>query len=519
MIYAILLPAICICLLILMYRNRHLPIFVNPKQVMGNLSTDQKYWRDILIILMVVGYLGMSVLLMLSWRQGDDWRNMFVGVKPLDMRIPLAFQTYSNRISRLGDLYIFLVGCTQTRWETFFVTPWLAISAPLLLFRLCKKQDDCIFSAKGVSFWIFIFFLCLLGVHNKGFWRNYRCWAAVVNYLVPTLSTIWLLAYYRIDQKKSTAPQSKISLFAIFIIGVVSGWGSECISAILVPVLILLLAFQWRKRIAAWRDQQYVGLLGVLAGATMLFASPALSGRAESARKTMVLKLSEMSDSARQYFLEHLDWAALGKLQLDASTYIGDFSFFEKMYFIPFLAKRFWKCGALGFITVAVLTLLVLFFAQKGKRRSITVALVTTAFAWLMAFSYMQGCIPGPMSFLPPCFITIAAASFLFLRFDGWKWIRHALVLGMAAYSLSILVPAGIEAWEYKGFEVKRWDNIQKQIASGAVDISLPKPYKKKPKDRLGLIAERDLSDKANKYPNVHAALALKVRSIKQQKP
>lgn len=149
-----------------------------------------------LVALMVLCYTSLAVLLSFSWIQGDEWYFLDWGKLSFQERLLSAWKHYLTWVSRLGEFLVILLGFSESRWQSWLITPLFAAVAPLALHALVKRRGDTIISNKGCWFYVGTFFLCLLGVYLP-WWRNYWCVAASFNYLYPTVLTLYFLSWFR----------------------------------------------------------------------------------------------------------------------------------------------------------------------------------------------------------------------------------------------------------------------------------------------------------------------------------
>lgn len=86
----------------------------------------------------------------------------------------------------------------------------------------------------------------------------------------------------------------------------------------------------------------------------------------------------------------------------------------------------------------------------------------------------------------------------------------------MTAYTLCLLVPAGAEAWKYKKYEVRRYNEICRQKSEGKIDIVLDYPYQKEPEHSMGLVGGY-VDSNPDGWPNTSMKYVFQVRSIVQK--
>ena len=149
-------------------------------------------WVIVLVSTSLLFYAFLSFLLSLSWLGGDDF--FFPHNVPFSEHISHAIGKYCNGVSRFGESIVCLTGVSENRWQHFVLTPIFIILLPYTLFRLVKREQDTIFSAKGLIFYVLIISLLISQV--PGFdWRNFRCYAAATNYLWPLVTIALFLSY------------------------------------------------------------------------------------------------------------------------------------------------------------------------------------------------------------------------------------------------------------------------------------------------------------------------------------
>lgn len=476
-----------------------------------------KQWRYVIYGSMATAWLLLAVVLMSSWIKGDDWRNIAEGNIPLGQSLRHAAYYYFSFVSRLGDFIVILFGQSRLMWQNYILIPLMAAVAPIAFHRLCKKEGETIYSWKGFLFYWFVLCLCLVGVYTKS-WRNYWCWSAALNYLFPSLVAVYLASHYRMDELGKRGDSKTCAV--LFVCGVIAGWGTECLSVMLCGLIGLWGILTYRGKLPKWGISRCCGVLGVLLGAVMLFASPALQNRSNVAREQMQLDITTLSGEEVHSFLGNLSWDSLGQLQgAGGVIFLGDFSLFDKLYFLPFVFERFWECCFRSAIVIFILLIIYLFILRNGKGGKCSWMIIWGGilFTCTMAASYTYSCIPWHMSFLPPCFVLVAVAAYLFNRLEN-RYILSLLALLITGYTILLIMPPTIEAWKYKKFELARFDYIDEQKALGNLDIVLPYPCANEPEDELGLIRPGMVSESPNRYPNSTMAKALKVRSIIQKK-
>lgn len=460
------------------------------------LGSEKGKWVAVLLALAIVSGVVLALFLSLSWTRGDDWRDIFCRGSALSSRIPNALGYYLSYVSRIGDIFIWLIGQSFGRLEANIATAIAAAAAPFALFRLCRCPGTDIWSARGSAFYLFAFCLCLTGVCMEP-WNSYRCWAVVINYLIPTLATVYFLSHCRTDSR--TDKDSKIRCIFLFALGIFCGWGTECGDVILIPSLVAFgLYCHYRKQ--AWTTSLSFGVLGTWLGAALLFASPALQARSDAARNNIPFRVADLSPEQLQGFFSHLNWETANLLKGTGGViFIGDFSFADKLRFFPLLLERFWNCCHIGVIALVILVFLTLLYNKEDKLKNLAVAAGGLLISFTMASSYLASCIPWETSFLPPCFVIVGTCCYLFLRLPSKRIAVWVPAIAIVTYALSVFVPTGIEAWEYKKYELAQYDEIARQAKNGCTHIVLPYPYEQEPQNRMGLISPNHISEDSSK--------------------
>lgn len=458
-------------------------------------------------------YVLMSMLLYSSWVKGDDWAfiNMSEDVS-LYSRYRTALHRYLTWVSRGGEFYGTLIGLSFNRWQNWFFVPLVSVFAPFAFFAMVKRPGDTIYSRTGVLFYISIFFLCLLGV-NLPVWRNYWCYAAAVNYLFPTVLTVWFLSYYRTD--RGAIYSKKTQCLALFVLGLLSGWGTECMTVTVLPLLSVWVFYNLLRK-NRLPLSSYWGYVGFLAGAFLLFASPALSMRNKQVTESLQGFVSSMNSDHLEHFLHNLNAETIELLRgVSGIISLKDIPIFSHIYFIPYASQLFMSCCWVAMLVFTIL-IVIRFVSKKESKKDLLVAMSFLLISWLCSFSYLAQCIPNTMSYLPPSFILIAGCGYLFIR-TKFALFNAFLTAALLIFAGITFVPPGIEAWNYKKYEKMRHEQILSLKAQGVDHIVLERPYPTEPKDEISLIKRADLKDNPDKYPNQDVAHYYKVSTIRQK--
>ncbi len=467
-----------------------------------------KKWAIVLISISLLFYAFLSYLLSLSWLGCDDY--FFPHNVPFTEHFSHAVGKYCNGVSRLGESIVCLTGVSENRWQHVVMTPIFIILLPFTLFRLVKREQDTIFSAKGVIFYVLIISLLISQVPGFG-WRNFRCYAAATNYLWPLVTIALFLSYYRADAQFNSK-KLILTVPVFFLMGLYVGWSVECIACLIAPAMLITCI------VKAVRKRCYVphlsGLLGILFGVFFIFSSPALAKRAAWASRDSLFNVQEMSFSEAFEFacsITPQNMHQLGGAAIPA--YIGDFPFILRPLFFPELMSQYIPFCTFPLAACLIFSLLICFSKQKNKKRTFIIALSGAGISFLCATTYLMACIPYSMSFLPAMFFLLATAGYLMLRTP----LKRSLVVGipMLAYMLYFLIPSMCEAYDLVPARDAQLQLIQDKISKGETDIVLPYPYPYEPVDRLYIIRQGLLSPNPEDYPNHLARQYFKVNTIR----
>ncbi len=495
----------------LIYCAYRLPFHATPIQPQQKIDKVNLIY---ITICALTAYTLLALLLSTSWVKGDEW--FFISVyenSGITSRLETAFNRYLTWVSRGGEFYGTLIGLSYNRWQNWLLVPLVVVLAPFAFYTMLRvRPTDSIFSPRGTLFYLSILCLCLVGIYIPA-WRNYWCYAAAVNYLFPTVFIVWFLSFYRNDAgtQKSRTPKCIL----LFCLGALSGWGTECMTAIVLPVLtswVLYNLFSGKNKLSL---HSYWGYAGFIFGSYALFGSPALATRGKIVADSLGNRLTGMSEEQLTNFLNNLDSAAVESLR-GASGIISlkDIPLLKHIYFIPYISELFISCCIVGLIAFTYLFITTI-LQKENRMRNVAVSCAFMIMAWGCAFSYLVQCIPGQISFLPPCFIIIAGCGYLMLRIQrivASAFLAIVLIIG----TFLTFIPAGIEAWEYKKYERARHETIIKLKEQGHTEINLPPPYPSRPNDPILLITAQDLQNDPKAYPNSLVADYYKLQSISQ---
>lgn len=468
-----------------------------------------------------IAYTALALLLSTSWLKGDDftfmghlWKNT-----TMEAAWDAATHRYSTWVARFGDFFAVLFPLSESRWQVWLINPALVVSIPFALFRLFRTDTkDTIASSKGLVFFWFCFFLFLLSAEMPH-WRNYWCYAASTNYLWPSVGFIWLVSCYNpCNWNKVQASNAEMIGIGLFILGFICGWGMECTAVTMVPMLVLWVVYNWWRKIKlpvfCW-----AGVIGVVWGAYVLFASPSHASRLETISKSRKLDIYSMTPEQITDFVQNLDWDKVNMLKGAASlTSLDGIPLWQHVYFLPYLWERFWNLSNVAFCFSAVLLISLLCsnrYKQEGKRILVVVGMLL--FACVMACSYLAASIPQGMSYLPCAFMVASACAMLFfMHSDNSCFSARQLIVSvvLSIIGLMYFVPAAIEGIKLYPYRIKQQELIHQMQQQGHEHIVLPYPVPFPPENRLCLFAV--LSAEGDRYPNRHAARTYKVRTIRQ---
>lgn len=488
-----------ITIMILFYLSKKTtePYITTPK-----LSTDKSASTKSIVILTIIlsaTYLFLLFIIKSSWLNGDEFVILHVSSLPLVERLQIAGGSYLHWVSRVGELICNIGGIHLNRWQIFIINPLVIISIPIALWKLLGNDYSKIASAKGLTFFIFLIGLLMAG-NSIGLWKCYTNYAASANYLWPILFNIIFLSFYN---PKNWHSDSTFFVFnvAIFTIGLIAGWGTECISVIVFPILVIFLSYRLRKKLHT-PVYAYTGLMGYLWGIMLMFASPAHATRCMKAASFRSIQPEHMS------FTEVFNWvSSLTPEKLDMlgapNVSLHGIPLILHIYFLEPMAQIFWAESSL-FTTILIILTIILLIIKKGNRKKVVlISLSSISLAWISASAYLSQSIPTEMSFVPPAFFIVAGISYHFLTLLKHSPIKSFIFASLIAImALFNVVPSWIEAIEYKHYEANQYKLINQAINGGLKNINIPSPYTSVPENKLRLINFRHLSEDAQSYTN-----------------
>lgn len=465
-------------------------------------------------LVLALTYAVFYVIISSSWLTGDEWA--FLGSKNLSFtgNLKLTFDRYMGWVSRFGNFLGFSIKLSENRWEHVLITPLLITLLPIAVHRLVAPKGKTIFSVEGVVF--IVFFVALFSVsdslkHYRVFWD----FAASVNYLWPLIFIAFFLSFFRKDRGVICDARWYVCVF-LFLLGVYSGWSLECISCLLLPGLLVWSLWQLRKK-KGIPQHLYFGVVGVIWGAVLLFASPANKCRMAIGVRKRAFDPTDMSFWEIFNFTLDQSPENMAKLSGGAvSAVLEGIPLPLHAMYVPSLMKIWMAGGLIALIICAILMGITAIRKHDSRKNTLLFGGAGMMLSMLCACSYLYAGIPLGMSFFPATFIMACTASFLYLRLDGsiGKFVQGGLALLVLSYAIYGIAPSVAEALTYKKYEKKRWDAIYQQVDAGVKNVVLPPSYPQPPQDKLGLISRADLSENPKKYPNTVAAKYFGIRTI-----
>lgn len=491
-----------------------------PSLITVNQSLPCRFWVILTCSVILICYLLYGYLVSLAWLRLDElgvYGN--VGVLSLSERFRFAWDNYLNFVSRFGQLIRNTVGISQNRWEMWITVVPAVVLTPLAMWavirpsRLTPHQASTIFSLRGVMFYLAIFSLCLIGSYTKN-WFCQSEYAAGCNYLTIHVIFLYILSYFRTDQVNKR--NSIWVCLGAFILGLLAGWSTEAITVVMLPLLLAYTAFMAWKHRHILPLRTYSALAGMVCGAYMLFASPALYLRSDKTSSTVSSFVNSMTPDQLQNWLENLTSTEV--LKLRGFAYIislADIPLLDHIYFIPFASERMWECAQNSMIAFIILALLYAATQRQGILKPLLMALGFVGVGWLCSYSYLASCIPQEISYTPSCYMVIVGCAFLLWRLKfKVDTVVVAAIITICAF-ITIL-PSAIEAQQYKKYEKARFAYIEQQAAAGVQDIVIKNAVPKKPADKMGLLRVNDITGNPKDYRNAGVAKYHHVKSIRQ---
>ena len=448
-------------------------------------------WLVSVSLLSVVLYSVFAYVISLSWMKSDEW----VFVMMQDGTILDVVHTCINRWlhanGRLGDIVGSVLGLAENRWQHIFLTPLFIVGAPYAVYALVRQRaEKHLFNMRGFFFVLFFVTIFAISVNTTP-WRNYYDYAAAINYLWPSTMICFFLSYFRSDLWTPSSDSRSCALFLI-VLGVYCGWSMECITLFFVPLLLFWFIIRCRKKLYVPRSC-FFGLCGFMIGAFFLISSPGLATRGSGELVNSMVNVSDFSfGEALEFVCNH---SPDNMQQIKGRTvdlYLKDLPLILRPFYFPELISRFVSCCYP--LLLFTLLLFVISVKELGFRRSkiVIISLLMILLSIASASSYLYGCVPRKMSYLPAIFIMAVACSYLYINlFSRYSLICKLLTAGaVVAFGVTIF-PSALEAIEYKqyGLEVRR--GMYEKIRKSEKDALIPPvTYPVAPKNKIGLITD-----------------------------
>ncbi|MDO5449777.1 MAG: DUF6056 family protein [Akkermansia sp.] len=449
-----------------------------------------KCCRIVLAIVSLLSFALLALLLYTCWMRGDEW-GFAIGDHSFFSRAIQGASGYFFRNSRLGELVGVLVTVSECKWQVFILNPLFAVALPFALHRLFRKPGESMATPQGIAFFCFAFYL---GIQSACLspWRNFTCFAASVNYLWPSVIIIYFLSLFNPSTwQESLFPSISLRVKCILlaILGLYCGCSVECLSVTLLPVLTLWVLYRAYKRLPVPVTCK-IAYYGFLWGTFLLFASPSLYRRAEREGAKLAIDVSTFSPEQLSEFVRNLSWEQVHGLTGGSMvTILKGIPLSDHVFFFPFLANKFLQCCSVGCVCLLILVVIMAFKYRSCRKSDFAWVLGIFLLGWGCASSYLVQCIPMRMSFLPPSFIVLAAASLALVTLYRLKCRVACWIVTMAVMVLAFVtfIPAGIEAWPLKKVEDARYADIHRQIEAGNRDVRVVMKLDKYPSDPLCL--------------------------------
>lgn len=462
------------------------PYIVSSDDTM-KLCTPRRLYVYLILISVVLAYAMISGLLYCTWLSGDSWWLQMMSQQSFSVKFHDALWRYFGWVGRIGEQIGVWWSLSPSRWQFWLLTPVFVTVFPFVVKRAIRAEMP-MASPKGIIFFWLCIVLSLIGVSTEPAWRNYTCYFAHITYLWPTIWSIFFLSIYTTNRETFGGRYPFLNGgFALFL-GVISGWGTECFTATVFPLLLGWSVYHLVRRLPMSYSARW-GIAGFIIGAALLFGSGAAAGRA--GEHTILYKLPY--DELLQ-FVYHLDWSKVSRLNTGSiPANLIDVPLHLRVFFAPYLLDFFWNAVSLTAAFAATIILLHLLFNRSRFYSSVKEPMLWITLSCVMALSYLGGCIPSHYSFLPSCFIAICGALLLWSRLG--KWTAYSVGIFLISYGMvAFIVPALIEGIQYKPYEVARASEIRRQASLGIKHIHLNAPYPTTPRDPLHIITSEKLT-------------------------
>lgn len=456
------------------------------------IHTKKKRHIIIFSVTLLLCYIALALLFYTAWVNGDEIACLTFQLLSIKERIILGCSSYFRWVPRIGEQIIILGSLSLNRWQHWIISPLFILLVPLGFLRIVKKPQDIL---TGKQFVLFVLFIVVLqmAMDGIGTWSNYKNYVSFSTYIWPTATTIYLLSFFNSSTwLKKDFDFSIKKCILLFLLGLYSGWGCECVTVIVLPMLLVWFAYQLIKK----RPCPYTclsGILGFTWGAMLMFVSTAHKWRTIKVCKwNRSIKPEEMSDSAIWEMVTNITPDTLGKLGGIDGLMLHGIPYHLHIFFLPIAAEKFWNESYVA--TYILIALCILSFFSKGisKKKIAITFLLSMGLAWICACSYLAQTIPTPTSFVSPVYFILAGCGYLFYNLMKEKLqLAFILTIFLTLWTMWHTLPPALEAWEYKGYEQAMYREIIRQREAGIQDIKLNFPYTKKPKDTLGFINPR----------------------------
>jgi len=462
------------------------------------------------ILTVLISYILVSWLLYYSWLNGDDFGWLICGNQPLNEKLHIIGGSHLHWVSRHGDTIATIIGVSLNHWQVWILTSAVIALAPFAFCRLLKKDSTSTLASPYVTLYLFIFAI-MLSPSSVGWWQDYTCFVSGTTYIWSSVGTVFFLSYYN-KYNWVHSLHDKSSYYKsiwIFLLGIYSGWGTECLTVVILPLLAIYCLYKHVKKLYIPLSC-YIGLLGYILGAIFLFVSPAHSFRAKVAASFRGIIPENLTYDQIWNFCTNLTHTEIEMLGGDKVTLQG-IPYHLHIFFFPRMAELFWEESKIATISLILITIIACFNKKIDKKKIIIIALSSFIFAWLCASSYLAQCIPSASGFVPPVFILIGGCAYIFIELFQKQKIG-VLILSFC-YMLWNIIPSAIEAHQYKKYELAWYKEIKTQKNNGIQDIVLT-PLPSEPFNRLYMIKSRHLTKDPQHGANKCMSLYFGVNSI-----
>ncbi len=456
----------------------------------------------LILISVVLAYAMISGLLYCTWLSGDSWWQWMMSQQSFSVKFHEALWRYFGWVGRIGEQIGVWWSLSPSRWQFWLLTPAFVAVFPFIVKRTIRA-DIPMASPKGIVFFWLCIVLSLIGVSTEPAWRNYTCYAVHINYLWPTIWSIFFLSIFTANRELFGEKYPILNGSSSLLLGIISGWGTECFTAVLLPLLLVWGVYHLVRRLPMSYSARW-GIAGFIIGAALLFGSGAAAGRA--GEHTILYRLPY--DELLQ-FVYHLDWSKVSRLNTGSiPANLVDVPLHLRVFFAPYLLDFFWNAVSLTATFIVVTVLLLALFNRSRFCSSVKEPVLWMTVSCVMALSYLGGCIPSHYSFLPSCFLAICGALLLWSRLS--KWAAYSVGIFLIMYGMfAFIVPALVEGIQYKPYEIARAGEIRRQASLGIKHIHLKAPYPAAPRDPLHIITSERLTKDPENIGNRKAVWGL----------